>query len=354
MLLRRHMLPIPRLASSPHRTRFAGLRRGPHFPLLESRCFYAPYSAIRSPCGRSDRRRRGGGAARVGGQGAHGERHRRRGGRPDRGDPARRHEPHPGYRQRLRHRRRRGGDRLPPPRHQQTAHRVRSGGHRHPRLPGGGSGGHLRRLPHRAAHPHGGGGFGGRPLPGGGRGGAPGGGRLPPGHHNGGARPVLQHPRPAQVPEKGHRRGGGLLRHGAAGGPVPPGGERQVPPGRQAGAAHPRRRAGAVGPLRRAGPGYGPGLHAGKGLGGGYVGIRLCLPAHLLPGHPGLPALFCQRPVCEEPHHDGRPGGGLRQPEDGGQISRLCPPPDHPAQRGGCQRTPHQAGGQVRQRQEGL
>ncbi|UQT49676.1 ATP-binding protein [Flavonifractor plautii] len=32
----------------------------------------------------------------------------------------------------------------------------------------GGSGGHLRRLPHRAAHPHGGGGFGGRPLPGGG------------------------------------------------------------------------------------------------------------------------------------------------------------------------------------------
>ena len=36
--------------------------------------------------------------------------------------------------------------------------------------------------------------LGGRPLPGGGRGGAPGGGRLPPGHHNGGARPVLQHP----------------------------------------------------------------------------------------------------------------------------------------------------------------
>ena len=131
-------LPIPRFAvygkarsfrcaSSPHRTRFAGFGGGPHFPFLESRCFYAPHSAIRSPRGRSDRRRRGGGAARVGGQGAHGERYRRRGGRPDRGDPARRHEPHPGYRQRLRHRRRRGGDRLSPPRHQQTAHRVRSG-----------------------------------------------------------------------------------------------------------------------------------------------------------------------------------------------------------------------------------
>ena len=37
-------------------------------------------------------------------------------------------------------------------------------------------------------------------------------------------------------------------------------------------------------------------------------------------------------------------GGGLRQPEDGGQISRLRPPPDHPAQRGGRQRAPHQAG----------
>ncbi len=72
----------------------------------------------------------------------------------------------------------------------------------------------------------------GPPCSGGGRPGHGGGGGLPPGHHHGGAGPVLQHPRPTEVYEKGRRRGGRRLRHRAAGGPVPPGGVRQVPPGR--------------------------------------------------------------------------------------------------------------------------
>ena len=67
-----------------------------------------------------------------------------------------------------------------------------------------------------------------------------------------------------------------------------------------------------------------------KGSGEDMSGHRLRLPARLLPGHPGLPALLRQRPVREEPHHDGRPGGGLRQPEDGGQVPRLRAPPDLP------------------------
>ena len=75
--------------------------------------------SARLPCGRSDRRRRGGGAAGLGGQGADGKRHRRRVHHPYRGDCPRRHELYPGHGRRLRHPRRGAGDRLPAPRHQQ-------------------------------------------------------------------------------------------------------------------------------------------------------------------------------------------------------------------------------------------
>ena len=183
------------------------------------------------------------------------------------------------------------GDRLPPPRHQQTAHRVRSGGHRHPGLPG-----RLWRpsppspasscSPARRREDL------GPPSPWRGRGGAPGGGRLPPGHHNGGARPVLQHPRPAQVPEKDTAEGAAcfaMVQRVALSHPevsvkfLRDGKQELLTPG--------------DGQVQSAlyavlGRDMAPGLHAGEGLGGGYVGVRLCLPAHLLPGHPGLPALF--------------------------------------------------------------
>ena len=99
---------------------------------------------------------------------------------------------------------------------------------------------------------------GGLPVPGGGRGRAGGGGGLPPGHHHGGAGPVLQHPRPAEVHEKGRRRGGRRIRRGPAGGPVPPGGGSEVPPGRKAGAGHPRGRTAAAPPSTRCWAGIWP------------------------------------------------------------------------------------------------
>ena len=111
--------------------------------------------------------------------------------------------------------------------------------------------------------------------------------------------------------KKGRGGGSGGVRRGAARGPVPPGAVGQIHPGRPAGAAHPRGRAAEERGLRRHGQGNCPGAAAGGRLGDPYGRVRLCLHAQLLPGQPQLPALFCQRPVREEPHHDGGGGRGL-------------------------------------------
>ena len=167
----------------------------------------------------------------------------------DGGDPARRHEPHPGYRQRLRHRRRRGGDRLPPPRHQQDCAPSTTW---RPSAPWA-SGGRLwrpsppspawscspaRRRRHLGAA---------LSLEGGAvvhreEAGCPQGTTMV-------VRDLFYNtPARLKFMKKDAAEGAAVLRRGAAGGPVPPGGERQVPPGRQAGAAHPRRRAGCSPP----------------------------------------------------------------------------------------------------------
>lgn len=123
--------------------------------------------------------------------------------------------------------------------------------------------------------------------------------------------------------------------------------------GGKAGACHPRRRQPEKRSLRRAGAGRGPGLPVLPERGGHRRG-GLRLPAGMLPGHQRVPALLRERPVCEEPHHDGSPGGSLQEPEDGGQVPLLRPPPDHEAEQRGRERPPHQDGSEVFQRKDAV
>ena len=275
-------------------------------------CFHAqPNSSAGPPRGRPHCGRRGGGAAGFGGEGTGGKRRGRRRPYPDSGDSAGGHGHDPGDRRRRRHSRRPVPDRLSPPRHQQAAHRPGSGGHRHLGVSGRGTGGHCCGVPGGTLHPHGPVRPGDLPHPGGGPGALPGACRLPAGHHPGGAGPVLQHPRPAEIYEAGRCGGGGGVRPGAEAGPVPPWGVLPVYPGRQAGADDPGRRQTLVRPVCGAGPGHGPGLHPGAGRGRGCDRHRLCLPARLLPGQPDLPAFFRQWPAGEVQAPDGRLGAGL-------------------------------------------
>ena len=264
---------------------------------------------------------------------------------------ARRPDLYPHHGQRLRHRAGAAAHRLPAPRHQQAAPPGGSGRHRHAGLPGRGAGRHRRRVP------------GGHLLPADRRGlrrYAPSGGRRAGGCHRGGLsrrhhrlhpRPVLQHPRPDEVHEEGHRRGRCRRRCGDPSGAESSRRILQAAAGWAGDPAHPRRRPAAVRHLRGAGPGLCQQPAARerqrrRGAGGGLY--------HQAAGrsrHPRPPAVLRQRPVRQEPASGRRRGGGLPQPAAEGPVPRLRPPHYAAGERGGCQRPPRQDRGEIPVRQ---
>ena len=304
--------------------------------------------------GGPDRRRRGGGAARQRGQGAAGKRPGRRGHRHCGGGPARGPHLSADDGQRLRHRAPAAAHGVSAPCHQQAAHRRGPGRHRHPGLPGGGPGGHLRRVPGGYPDPPDRGPDRGFPASGGGRAGPGGGDRVPGGHHHLRAGPVLQHPRPDEIHEKGQRRGSRRGGHRPAPGPEPSGGVLQAAAGRGRGAPHPRRRAAAVCRIRGHGPGLRHGPAGGPGLRRRRAGVGLCDPAPERPRHPGPPAVLRQRPVREKPAAVRRPGGGVPQPPAEGEVPRLRAASDPAGGPGGRERASGQDRGEIRIRQNRL
>ena len=67
-------------------------------------------------------------------------------------------------------------------------------------------------------------------------------------------------------------------------------------------------------------------------------------------GQPELSNLLRQRPLCEVPGAQRRPGGGLSQPDDGGQVPRLRAGAQHAPGGGGREYPPGQDGGQIPER----
>ena len=175
---------------------------------------------------------------------------------------------------------------------------------------------------------------------------------MPRRHHRLRPRPVLQHPRPDEVYEKGLRRGRCRRRRGDPAGAEPPGCVLQAAAGRAGDPAHPRRRPTAVRHLRGAGPGLCRRADARQRQRRHRAGGGL---RHKAPGrarHPGPPAVLCQRAAGQEPAAVRRRGGGLPQPAAEGQVPRLRPAHHAAGERGGRQRPPGQDRGEIPVRQD--
>ena len=210
------------------------IRAGRSRPMdcTQRRATHARNSNSLSASGGSDRRGRGRGAARLGGQGAGGKRIRRRGPHRDGGAARRRRDVSARDGRRLRHGAGGRGHRVFAPRDEQTARRAGARGHRHDGLSRRGAGRNQRRVAH---HAHDAAARRGRRHAHDARRGRHSGhvrDRLPRGHDDDRARPVFQHARPAQIPEIRPRGGRGLCRRRAA--------VRARPAGRVR-ALHPRR-----------------------------------------------------------------------------------------------------------------